>query len=104
MSQLSSKNLLFFVACVLYSYYILYYINNYNYFRYLIFCGPHKGRHTGVLTAKKLDEVITSLDLPVDCFKAMTTDNAANMRVACSESNTISERLTCFVLPTPLTY
>ncbi len=48
------------------------------------------------MTAKKLDEVINSLDLPEDCFKAMTTDNAANMRVACRESNTISEGLTCF--------
>ena len=62
----------------------------------MVFCGPHEGRHTGVLVAKKLDEVIDSLLLPENCHKAMTTDNAANMKVACRESRTIDLGTTCF--------
>ena len=62
----------------------------------MVFCGPHEGRHTGVLVAKKLDEVIDSLLLPEICHKAMTTDNAANMKVACRESRTIDLGTTCF--------
>lgn len=62
----------------------------------MVFCGPHEGRHTGVLVAKKLDDVIDSLLLPENCHKSMTTDNAANMKVACRESRTIDLGMTCF--------
>lgn len=63
----------------------------------MIHCGPHEGRHTGVLVAKKLDEVIQALELPEeDCFKTMTTDNAANMKIACRDSLTIDKHLGCF--------
>ena len=30
----------------------------------MIHCGPHEGRHTGALVAKKLDEIINTLELP----------------------------------------
>ena len=46
--------------------------------------------------ARKLDEVIESIQLPEDTFKVMTTDNAANMKVACRESTTITQGFTCF--------
>lgn len=65
----------------------------------MVHCGPHEGRHTGVLVAKKLDEIITTLELPDNaevCMKAMTTDNAANMRLACRDSLTIDLHLGCF--------
>ena len=63
----------------------------------MVHCGPHEGRHTGVLVAKKLDEVINSLRLPEEnCFKSMTTDNASNMKIACRDSTTIDKHLTCF--------
>jgi hypothetical protein len=65
----------------------------------MIHCGPHEGRHTGNLVAKKLDEIINSLELPVDpssCMKTMTTDNAANMKVACRDSFAIDMHLGCF--------
>ena len=63
----------------------------------MIHCGPHEGRHTGVLVAKKLDEVINELELPEnDCFKTMTTDNASNMKIACRDSLTIDKHLSCF--------
>jgi hypothetical protein len=67
-----------------------------NFSRFLIFFGPHEGRHTGVLVAKNLDDDIESKELPLDCFKATTTDNALNMRVACIESNTREQGITCF--------
>jgi hypothetical protein len=51
----------------------------------MIFCEPHEGRYSGVLVAKKLDEVIESMNIPEHCYKAMTTDNAENMRVAFRE-------------------
>ncbi len=44
----------------------------------MAFCGPHEGRHTGLLVAKKLDEVIESMEIPNHCWKAMTTDNAVD--------------------------
>ena len=61
----------------------------------MVHCGPHEGRHTGVLVARKLDEVINSLDLP-EIFKCMTTDNASNMKNACRDSFTIDKHLSCF--------
>ena len=65
-----------------------------------MYCGPHHGRHTGELVAEKLDEVIDSLELPPkDKFlRSMTTDNAANMKSACSFSLNIGEsnQLGCF--------
>jgi hypothetical protein len=60
------------------------------------FCGPHEGRHTGVLVSKKLDELIDSIEIHEHCFKAMTTDIVANMRVVCRESSFIDQGLTCF--------
>jgi vacuolar-type H+-ATPase catalytic subunit A/Vma1 len=63
--------------------------------RYMIFCGPREGRHTGALVAKKL-EVIDSTEIRKHCFKAMTTDNATNMQVASRESSSIVQGLTCF--------
>ena len=65
----------------------------------MIHCGPHEGRHTGALVAKKLDEIINTLELPDNqelCMKTMTTDNAANMRVACKDSLAIDLHLGCF--------
>ena len=64
----------------------------------MIHCGPHEGRHTGVLVAKKLDEIINSLELPdvETCHKTMTTDNAANMKVACRDSIAVDKHLGCF--------
>ena len=65
--------------------------------RYMVHCGPHEGRHTGQLVARKLDEVIVALNLPEDnCFKSMTTDNASNMKIACRDSVSIDKHLTCF--------
>ena len=64
--------------------------------RYMVHCGPHEGRHTGVLVARKLDEIINSLELPEECYKSMTTDNAANMKNACRDSYTIDKHLSCF--------
>ena len=61
----------------------------------MVHCGPHEGRHTGVLVARKLDEVINSLDLP-EIFKCMTTDNASNMKNACRDSFTIDKHLSWF--------
>ena len=54
----------------------------------MVHCGPQEGRHTGVLVAKKIDEIINALELPPveDCMKTMTTDNAANMKIACRDS------------------
>ena len=63
----------------------------------MVHCGPHEGRHTGVLVAKKLDEVINELELrETDCYKSMTTDNASNMKIACRDSLTIDKHLPCF--------
>ena len=62
----------------------------------MVHCGPHEGRHTGALVAKKLDEIINSLEFPDDCMKTMTTDNAANMKVACKDSFSIDMHLGCF--------
>ena len=66
--------------------------------RYMIHCGPHEGRHTGVLVAKKIDEIINGLELPgvESCFKTMTTDNAANMKIACRDSIAVDKHLGCF--------
>ena len=36
------------------------------------------------------------MDIPEHCYRAMTTDNAANMRVACRESTQIEQGFTCF--------
>ena len=66
----------------------------------MVYCGPHRGRHTGELVAEKLDEVIDSLELPPKdkLLRSMTTDNAANMKVACHSSYNIGEKnhLGCF--------
>ena len=64
----------------------------------MVHCGPHEGRHTGVLVAKKIDEIINALELPgvEDCFKTMTTDNAANMKIACRDSIAIDKHIGCF--------
>lgn len=63
----------------------------------MVYCGPHEGRHTGQLVARKLDEVINQIGLPdVEVFKSMTTDNAANMKIACRDSVTIDKHLSCF--------
>ena len=63
----------------------------------MVHCGPHEGRHTGQLVARKLDEIIATMGLPEEnCFKSMTTDNASNMRIACRDSLTIDKHLTCF--------
>ena len=49
-----------------------------------------------MLVARKLDEIINSLELPEQCYKSMTTDNAANMKNACRDSYTIDKHLSCF--------
>jgi hypothetical protein len=59
----------------------------------MAFCGPYEGRHTGVL--KKLDEIVTSLNLE-DTHFGITTDNASNMKVAWRESTTIRHGMGCF--------
>ena len=65
--------------------------------RYMVHCGPHEGRHTGQLVARKLDEIINSLDLSEEnLFKSMTTDNASNMKIACRDSHTIDKHISCF--------
>ena len=63
----------------------------------MVSCEPHEGRHTGVLTAKKLDEIINRLELPENevCAKALTTDNASNMKVAGKESDLINNHQSC---------
>ena len=45
----------------------------------MIHCGEAKGKHTAVLIAQNLDEVLENLDLGPDMFTAITTDNANNM-------------------------
>lgn len=60
----------------------------------MAYCGPHEGRHTGVLVAQKLDEIIKSLNLP-DTHIGITTDNASNMKVAWRESDTINHGRGC---------
>ena len=62
--------------------------------RYLVSCEPHEGRHTGILVAKKLDEIIDTLELP-EISKALTTDNASNMKVAGKESAHIEKHIGC---------
>ena len=62
----------------------------------LVHCGPAPGKHTAVLIAEKLDQVIASLALAPEMFTAMTTDNAANMKIACRDSVTIDKHLSCF--------
>ena len=63
----------------------------------MVHCGPHEGRHTGMLVARKLDEIVNALQLPEDnCFKTMTTDNASNMKIACRDSLTLDKHLSCF--------
>ena len=63
----------------------------------MVHCGPHEGRHTGQLVARKLDEIIATMGLTEEnCFKSMTTDNTSNMRIACRDSLTIDKHLTCF--------
>ena len=63
----------------------------------MVHCGPQEGRHTGVLVAKKIDEIINALELPPveDCMKTMTTDNAANMKIACRDSIAVDKHLGC---------
>ena len=62
----------------------------------LVHCGPAPGKHTAVLIAEKLDQVIASLALAPEMFTAMTTDNAANMLNAVSkESKNIMQGLGC---------
>ena len=62
----------------------------------LVHCGPAPGKHTAVLIAEKLDNVLKSLSLEPDMFTAMTTDNAANMLNAVSkESKNITQGLGC---------
>ena len=62
----------------------------------LVHSGPVTGKHTAVLIAEKLDNVITSLDLIPEMFTTMTTDNAVNMLNAVNkESRTIQQRLGC---------
>ena len=66
----------------------------------MVYCGPHEGRHTGVLIGEKIDEIINDLNidgLSADTMhRAMTTDNASNMKVACDEAKTIDCRVGCF--------
>ncbi len=61
----------------------------------MAYCGPHEGRHTGVLVAQKLDEIIRSLNLG-EINIGITTDNASNMKVAWRESTTINHGMGCF--------
>jgi hypothetical protein len=67
-----------------------------NFSKVLDFLWPYEERHTGVLLAKKLDDIMESIELAQDCFKARTTGDAANTRVACTESNTIDQSIECF--------
>ena len=60
----------------------------------MVACEPHEGRHTGILVAKKLDEIIDTLELP-EISKALTTDNASNMKVAGKESTHIEKHIGC---------
>jgi hypothetical protein len=61
----------------------------------MAYCGPHEGRHTGLLVAQKLDDIIKSLNLG-ECHIGITTDNASNMKVAWRESTTIDHGRGCF--------
>ncbi len=65
--------------------------------KYLISCALAEGKHTGPLIAKKLDTIIGGLDLPEEVFKAVTADNATNMKAATrKESDLLDLGLGCF--------
>ena len=62
----------------------------------MIHCGEAKGKHTAVLIAQTLDEVLDNLNLPEDKFSAITTDNARNMLNATQKkAKTIDMGLGC---------
>ena len=64
----------------------------------MVYCGLQEGKHTRALTGQRIDEVITSLELPASdkCWKSMTTDNASNMKAACRVSELIDDDFGCF--------
>ena len=61
----------------------------------MVYCGEAKGKHTSEMIAHKVDEIIETLDLPEFMFKAITTDNAANMLKATKSARTIDVGLGC---------
>ena len=63
--------------------------------RFLVNCGEAKRKHTSEMIAHKLDDIIDTLDLPAVMFKAITTDNAANMLKATKTAATIDVGLGC---------
>ena len=67
-------------------------------YRFMVYCGPHEGRHTAALVAERVDAVIESLAIPglLECHKALTTDNAANMLAACKEARHVQSNHGCF--------
>ena len=58
-------------------------------------CSEAKGKHTAEMIATKIDEVINNLGLPDTMFKAITTDNAANMLKATKNASTVDVGLGC---------
>ena len=58
----------------------------------LVYCGPARGRHTAPLIGAKLDKVINDMELPDDLFKAITTDNAANMLAATTRNSDVLQK------------
>ena len=57
-----------------------------------MYCGPARGRHTAPLIAAKLDKIINEMELPDDMFKAITTDNAANMLAATTRNSDVLQK------------
>ena len=63
--------------------------------RFLVYGGEAKGKHTSEMIAHKIDDIVDTLDLPEGMFKAITSDNAANMLKATKSAKTIEVGLGC---------
>ena len=73
--------------------------NDWKMMRFMVYCGPHYGRHTGELTAQKIDELINALPFEKlkdpNFIKIMTTDSEQAMVNAVKGSQTMDGNIKC---------
>ena len=63
--------------------------------KYLLSCAEAKGKDAGQLIAYELDRIVNRLNLSSGVLKAITLDNATNMKVATEKQSNVLG-LSCF--------